>query len=114
MKAISDFLKKFQRTDLPEIRPGMIVKVFEKIDNDNKVIPFEGLIIKIKNRNSINKTFTVRGKVANQYIEKTYFYNSPVISKIEIISKNRVRRAKLYFVREISEHRLKKKLKKKN
>jgi len=96
---------------LPEIKPGMKVKVWEKISDNNFSI-FEGFIIKIKNRNSINKTFTVRGKAANQYLEKTYFYHSPIIKKIEIISTHKTRRAKLYFIRNLSDHQIKRKLKK--
>jgi len=106
-------LEKQKRTDLPEIKPGMIIRVWEKIDNKNpeKISPFEGIVISIKNKNSINKTFTVRGNINNYYVEKTYFYHSPVIAKIEIISIGKIRRAKLYFIRNISEHKLRKKLK---
>ncbi|MFH7859780.1 MAG: 50S ribosomal protein L19 [Candidatus Aenigmatarchaeota archaeon] len=106
-------LEKYLRKDLPEIKPGYIVRVHQKYSDKGKerISIFEGFIISIKNRNSLNKTFTVRGKAAGQYLEKTYFYHSPSILKIEILGKSKVRRAKLYFIREISEHKIKKKLK---
>ncbi|GIW66161.1 MAG: hypothetical protein KatS3mg095_0059 [Candidatus Parcubacteria bacterium] len=111
MDLTKTYLAKFKRNDLPDIKPGMVVRVWEKISDNNYSI-FEGIIIKIKNRNSLNKTFTVRGKIAGQYLEKTFFYHSPVVAKIEIISQSKIRRAKLYFIRNISDHKLKKKLKK--
>jgi large subunit ribosomal protein L19 len=111
MNLKTNILEKLKRTDLPDIQPGMEVKIWEKLPDKGYSI-FQGIIISIKNKNSLNKTFTVRGKVADQYLEKTYFYHSPVIHKIEIISKHKARRAKLYFIRNISERKIKKKLKK--
>jgi large subunit ribosomal protein L19 len=106
-------IEKKLRKDLPEIKPGLIVRVHQAYKDKNKerISIFEGIIISVKNRNSINKTFTVRGKAAGQYLEKTYFYHSPTIKKIEVLGESKARRAKLYFVREISEHKIKKKLK---
>jgi large subunit ribosomal protein L19 len=106
-------MEKQLREDLPEIKPGLIVRVHQvyKDKNKERISIFEGIIISVKNRNSINKTFTVRGKAAGQYLEKTYFYHSPTIKKIEVLGESKARRAKLYFVREISEHKIKKKLK---
>lgn len=106
------YLNKLKTKDsLPEIKPGMTIKVWESVSDNNYSI-FEGIVIRVKNKNSLNKTFTVRGKVAGQYLEKTFFYYSPVINKIEVISRAKTRRAKLYFVRNISDHKLRKKLKK--
>jgi large subunit ribosomal protein L19 len=106
-------LEKQKRTDLPEINPGMLVRVWERIDikNPEKISPFEGIVISVRNRNSINKTFTVRGNISNYYVEKTYFYHSPAVYKIEIIAIGKTRRANLYFIRDISESKLRKKLK---
>jgi len=113
MDVIKKIEEKFKRKDLPEIEPGMIVKVWQIFKEGDKEIvsPFEGIIISVKNRNRLNKTFTVRGKAAGQYLEKTYLYHSPVIKKIEILGKTKTRRAKLYFIREISDKKIKKKLK---
>ena len=113
MDLIKNFEEKFKRTDLPELKPGMIVRVWQTFQEKNKeiVTPFEGIIIAIKNKNRLNMTFTVRGKAAGQYVEKIYPYHSPVIKKIEILGESKTRRAKLYFVRKLSDHEIRKKLK---
>ena len=113
MSVIEKFEEKLKRKDLPEIKPGMIVRVWQIFKEANKEIisPFEGIVIAVKNKNRLNKTFTVRGKVAGQYVEKIYPYHSPVIKKIEILGQTKIRRAKLYFVRNLSEKELRKKLK---
>lgn len=113
MSIIDKFEEQFKRKDLPRIEPGMIVKVWQVFKEGNKEItsPFEGIVIAVKNKNRLNKTFTVRGKSAGQYLEKTYLYHSPSIKKIEILGKAKTRRAKLYFIREISDKEIKKKLK---
>jgi len=113
MDLIKSFEEKFKRKDLPEIKPGMIVKVWQIFYDKNKEIfsPFGGIVMAIKNKNSLNMTFTVRGKAAGQYIEKTYPYHSPVIKKIEILGKSKTRRAKLYFIRNLSDYETRKKLK---
>jgi len=113
MISIEKIEEKFKRTDLPEIKPGMVVRVWQIFKEGNKEIvsPFEGIVIAIKNKNRLNKTFTVRGKAAGQYVEKTYLFHSPVIKKIEVLGVSKTRRAKLYFVRNLSEKELRKKLK---
>jgi large subunit ribosomal protein L19 len=91
----------------------MIVRVWQIFQEKNKeiVTPFEGIVIAIKNKNRLNMTFTVRGKAAGQYVEKIYPYHSPVIKKIEILGESKTRRAKLYFVRKLSDYEIRKKLK---
>ncbi len=113
MSLIQQFGTKFKRKDLPEIKPGMTVRVWQIFEEKGKeiVAPFEGIIIAVRNKNSLNKTFVVRGKVAGQYIEKIYPYHSPIIKKIEILGQAKTRRAKLYFIRTLSEKKLRKKLK---
>ncbi len=113
MDIIKNFEEKFKRNDLPELKPGMVVKVWQISKEKNKEVltPFEGLVIAIKNKNRLNMTFTVRGKVAGQYVEKIYPYHSPIIKKIEILGESKTRRAKLYFVRNMSDYEIRKKLK---
>ncbi len=113
MDLIKNFEEKFKRADLPELKPGMIVRVWQIFQEKNKeiVTPFEGIVIAIKNKNRLNMTFTVRGKAAGQYVEKIYPYHSPVIKKIEILGESKTRRAKLYFVRKLSDYEIRKKLK---
>ncbi len=91
---------------------GDQVKVFLKIIEDKKEreTVFSGIVIKIKGRGE-EKTFTVRKiGTAQVGIERIFPLNSPWIKKIEIEKKGRVRRAKLYYLREKSQKEIKRKL----
>jgi len=105
--------EKYVRKDLPEIKPGMLVRVYQKIKEPKREFTqvFEGIIISIKNKKGTRKMFTVRGSAAGQMIEKTYPYNLPTIEKIEILKQGKARRAKLYFIRKLHPTEIKKKLK---
>jgi len=109
MDKISLITNKYLR-EVPDIRVGMLVRVTERI-KEGKNQTFEGIVIAKKHGKGINATFTVRGFVANQWIEKIYPLHSPNIEKIEILKKGRVRRAKLYYIRNISQKMIKKKIK---
>lgn len=80
---------------------GDIIRVFTKDPQDNKVhaTPFEGIVISLRGQGE-NRTFTVR-KIATSKIavERTFPVNSPIIEKVNLVSKGRVRRAKLYYLR---------------
>lgn len=112
-QVIIDLEKTLMRKDLPEIKPGMVVKVWQKIQEKKRTLiqPFEGIVISVKNKNSLRKMFTVRGEAAGQMVEKTYPYHSPAIEKIEILKQGKARRAKLYFVRKLHPRKIKRKLK---
>ncbi len=89
------------RTDLPKFRPGDTVRVHVKIKEGDKyrIQVFEGVVLARK-RNGISSTFTVR-KVSSGYgVERIFPLHSPVIEKLEIIKSGKVRRARLYFLRE--------------
>lgn len=89
------------RKDLPEFRVGdtIIVDVVIKEGKRERVQAFEGLVIAIKG-SGISKTFTVR-KISNGVgVERTFPMNSPVIKRIRVVSKGKVRRAKLNYVRK--------------
>jgi large subunit ribosomal protein L19 len=105
--------EKYSRKDLPEIKPGMLVRVYQKIKEPKREFTqvFEGIIISIKNKKGTRKMFTVRGSAAGQMIEKIYPYNLPTIEKIEILKQGKARRAKLYFIRKLHPTEIKKKLK---
>ncbi len=105
--------KKYIRKDLPEIKPGMLVRVWQKIKEQKREVlqPFEGIIIAIKGGKGTRRMFTVRGEVAGQMVEKIYPYHSPIIEKIEVLGQAKTRRAKLYFVRKLHPKEIKKKLK---
>ncbi|MBQ4109306.1 MAG: 50S ribosomal protein L19 [Clostridia bacterium] len=89
------------RTDLPELLIGDTVRVFVKVKEGNRerLQAFEGTIIRKKN-GGISETFTVRRISYGVGVERTFPVNSPNIGKIEIIRKGKVRRAKLYYLRD--------------
>lgn len=95
-------LKKFVRQNIPELRSGQVVRVYEKIIEGGKerVQVFEGLIIAVKHGRGLDGTFTVR-KIATGHIgvERTFVLHMPAIQRIEILRQEKVRRSKLYFVR---------------
>ena len=89
------------RTDLPELVVGNNVKVYQKVVEGNRTRTqmFEGTIIK-KQGSGIGATFTVRRLSYGVGVERVFPVNSPNISKIEIVRKGKVRRAKLYYLRD--------------
>jgi len=105
--------ERYLRKDLPEIKPGRLVRVWQRFQEKKRTLvqPFEGIVISLKNKRSLRKMFTVRGEAGGQVIEKTYPYHSPVIEKIEILGKGKTRRAKLYFLRKLHPREIKRKLK---
>jgi len=104
---------KYTRNDLPEIRPGMVVKVWQRFKEKKRdvVQAFEGIVIAIRNRKGSRKMFIVRGEAGGQIVEKIYPYNLPTIEKIEILKQGKTRRAKLYFIRKLHPRAIKRKLK---
>lgn len=94
---------------LPDIRPGQTVRVYQKIAEGGKerVQVFEGLVLAAKHGKGINGTITVR-KVSQGYgVEKIFPLASPLIEKIEVMKRAKVRRAKLYHLRDPKARRLK-------
>ena len=89
------------RTDLPKLCIGDTVKVHVKVKEGNRerIQVFEGTII-YKKHSGITETFTVRRISYGVGVERTFPVNSPKIAKIEIVRKGKVRRAKLYYIRE--------------
>lgn len=89
------------RTDLPEIKIGDTAKIFVKVREGarERVQMFEGAIISMKN-GGISETFTVRRVSYGVGVERTFLLNSPNIDRIEIVRHGKVRRAKLYYLRD--------------
>ena len=89
------------RTDLPNFNVGDTVKVYVKIKEGTRerVQMFEGTVIK-KQNGGLRETFTVRRVAYGTGVERTFPINSPVIEKIEIARRGKVRRAKLYYLRD--------------
>lgn len=84
-----------------DVKPGQEVEIHEKIKdgNNERTWRFRWLIIKVKHPNLHTGTFTVRGKVLGVDVEKVYPLNSTSIEKIILLDEKRIRRAKLYFIR---------------
>ena len=89
------------RTDLPQLNIGDTVRVYVKVKEGSRerIQMFEGTIIK-KNHGGIQETFTVRRVSYGVGVERTFPVNSPKIDKIEISRRGKVRRAKLFYIRE--------------
>jgi large subunit ribosomal protein L19 len=92
---------KLQRKDLPEINPGDTVRVQVKIKEGDKerIQAFEGTVISL--RNGPGGSFTVRKVSFGQGVERIFPFHSKVIDKVEIVRSNQVRRAKLFYLRDL-------------
>lgn len=84
------------------VRPGDTVRVTQKIQEKGKtrLQVFEGLVLTCKHGNEPGATFTVRKVASGVGVEKTFPLFSPMIDKIEIVKRTKVRRSKLYYIRE--------------
>lgn len=105
--AFTQQLKK----EVPDMRPGQVVRVHERIKEGNKerIQVFEGLVIAVKHGKGLNGMFTVRKMAAGKIgVERTFPLHLPAIEKIEILREEKVRRAKLYFVRDQVDKKTKK------
>ena len=104
MDKIKEANKDLLRTDFPEFRSGDTISVGMKITEGNRSRTqiFEGVVIAISSGGGMDKTFTVR-KISNGIgVEKIVPYHSPKIESIKVLKKGKVRRAKLYYMRNLS------------
>ena len=90
------------RTDLPDFRAGDTVKVHVKVVEGNKtrVQVFQGVVIGIAG-SGIGETFTVRKVSYGVGVERTFPLHTPIIEKVELVMRGDVRRAKLYYLRDL-------------
>jgi large subunit ribosomal protein L19 len=90
------------RDDIPEFRPGDSVKVHVRVveGNRSRIQVFQGVIIR-RQGGGIRETFTVRKVSFGVGVERTFPVHTPVVEKIEIVTRGDVRRAKLYYLREL-------------
>lgn len=97
---IEEITKDQLKTDLPEFRAGDSVKVHVKVveGNRERIQVFEGVVIKRQN-GGISEIFTVRKLSYGVGVERTFPVHSPRIDKIEVTRRGKVRRAKLYYLR---------------
>ncbi len=91
------------KTDMPDFNPGDHVKVQVRVIEGDKerLQSFEGDVISIRG-SGMNKTFTVRKMSSGVGVERIFPYNSPKIAKVEILKRGDVRRAKLFYLRNLS------------
>ncbi|MBY0274651.1 50S ribosomal protein L19 [Candidatus Binatia bacterium] len=91
------------RSDIPAFRPGDTVRVHVKVVEGEKerIQVFEGAVLRRSN-GGIRETFTVRKVSYGVGVERTFPIHSPRIDKVEVATRGKVRRAKLYYLRELS------------
>ncbi len=94
--------KAYLRSDIPSFRPGDTVKVHVRVveGSRERVQVFQGVVIGRQN-GGLRETFTVRKISFGVGVERTFPVHSPSIAKLEIVSRGQVRRAKLYYLREL-------------
>ena len=101
-KAIADIQKKHLKSDLPELRSGDSVRVHTKIKEGDKerIQIFEGVVIAFR-KGGTGSTFTVRKVSYGVGVERIFPLHSPRLDKIEVVGHGEVRRAKLFYLREL-------------
>ena len=102
MDVINQLAREHMRLDLPDFDPGDTVKVHVKIKEGDKerIQVFQGIVVS-KRKGHINATFTVRKVSYGVGVERVFPTHSPIIDKVEVVTKGRVRRAKIYYLRKL-------------
>ena len=110
MDKILAFTKQYTKQNIPALRSGDTVRVHEKVKEKEgeRIQIFEGVVIAVKHGKGITATFTVRKISGGIGVEKTYPLHSPIIQKIEVVKHDKVRRAKLYYLRDLGKKKKKK------
>jgi large subunit ribosomal protein L19 len=90
------------RSDIPDFRPGDTVKVHVKVveGTRSRIQVFQGVVIR-RHGGGLGETFTVRKVSFGTGVERTFPVHTPVVEKIEVVTRGDVRRAKLYYLREL-------------
>jgi large subunit ribosomal protein L19 len=102
MNVIENLEREQMRMDIPDFRPGDTVKVHARIKEGEKerIQVFQGLVIR-KRKGNTGATFTVRKISYGIGVEKIFPLHSPNIDKIELVTRGRVRRGRLYYIRQL-------------
>jgi large subunit ribosomal protein L19 len=102
MSVVEFFEKEQMRSDIPQFKSGDTVKVHLRIVEGQKqrIQVYEGVVIR-KRRGTSRATFTVRKISYGIGVEKTFPLHSPVIERIELVTRGRVRRSRLYYLRQL-------------
>ena len=99
---ITDVVERAQlRDDVPDFRPGDTVKVHVRVveGTRERIQVFQGFVLR-RQGGGLRETFTVRKVSFSVGVERTFPVHSPTIARIEVMTRGRVRRAKLYYLRE--------------
>ncbi|MBQ6149139.1 MAG: 50S ribosomal protein L19 [Oscillospiraceae bacterium] len=98
---VNEITKDQMKNDLPELAPGQTVRVDVRIKEGDKsrIQAYEGTVVKVQG-SGIGRTFTVRKVSSGVGVERTFPVHSPVIDKITVIRRGKVRRAKLFYLRD--------------
>jgi len=99
---ITEITKEQLRTDLPDFRPGDTVRVHVKVveGTRERIQMYEGVVIK-RRGGGVSSTFTVRKISYGVGVERTFPVHTPKIARLEVLRRGKVRRAKLYYLREL-------------
>jgi large subunit ribosomal protein L19 len=102
MELVTRLERMTMRMDIPDFMPGDTVKVYVKIKEGEKerIQVFQGIVIG-RHNGMANSTFTVRKISYGIGVERIFLLHSPVIDKIELVSRGKVRRAKIYYLRNL-------------
>lgn len=98
---VQEIQKEYLKDNLPELNPGDTVKVMVRIKEGNKerLQGYEGVVIKLAG-SGLNRTVTVRRVFQGVGVERVFLLHSPKVDSISVLRRGRVRRAKLYYLRE--------------
>lgn len=102
MEVLQRLEREKMRMDIPQFSPGDTIKVHVKIREGEKerIQVFQGVVISIRNGMS-NASFTVRKVSYGVGVERIFLRHSPVIDKVELVTRGRVRRSKIYYLRKL-------------
>lgn len=100
MNKLQNIEKEYLRTDIPEFRSGDTVKVHVKVREGDKerIQIFQGVVIS-RRGSGTSESFTVRKMSGGIGVERVFPLHSPILDKIEVLRRGRVRRAKLFYLR---------------
>ena len=100
---VNEITKDQMKNDVPDLRPGQTVRVDVSIKEGDKsrIQAYEGVVTKVQG-SGIGKTFTVRKISSGVGVERTFPVHSPIVDKVVIVREGKVRRAKLYYLRDRS------------
>jgi large subunit ribosomal protein L19 len=102
MNTLDSLDAQSQRTDIPSFRAGDTLKVHARVveGNRSRVQIFQGVVIR-RQGSGLRETFTIRKISFGVGVERTYPVNSPGVDRIEVLTRGDVRRAKLYYLRDL-------------